>query len=356
MTILSFEKPSSDPTSENDLRQSLQVQGIVWRALKYHKWPPVVSTIADVAQGIVVARRLVTAADLVHARSHVPAMIAYCLWRMSRVPFVFDHRGRMADEYADAGIWPQDGWLYQTTDAWERRFIRQAAWTVVLTKRLRGELAEPRVTVIPCAIDLATFRPAPAGVRPFDLVYAGSWSGLYLVEETLRFHQAYRKLRPDARLLIVTSNASGIGSLPAGVEARSASPSEIPSLLRMANAGVSLRRSGRAQVAASPVKVSEYFACGLPVVTSAGVGDLDELMIRRRVGVVVANTTADGLQGAAAHLLELQRDGEELSQRCRQVAEDIYGLDDAVDAYDGLYREIARRREAELLGTQARVE
>lgn len=346
MAILSFEK-ETHPGALAATRRLLDEDGIEWRSLPYHKRPPVVSTMADVARGVVGARSFLRrGVRLVHARSHVPALMAYALRRTRGVPFVFDHRGRMADEYADAGIWPAGGVLYRAVEGWERRFVRESAATVVLTERLREELGPlgARATVIPCAVDLARFRPAPpTAPREFDLVHAGSWSGLYLARETLRFFAAYRQLHPGARLLLLVPRASDVRDLPAGVEARTVAPAEVPALLARAGASLSLRRRGRAQVAAAPVKVSEALACGLPVVSTPGVGDLDALVPGRRVGVVLRGLSDDDLLAGARELIALQADPAALGRRCRALAEERYGLESAVAAYDGIYRALLAR-------------
>jgi glycosyltransferase involved in cell wall biosynthesis len=296
-----------------------------------------------VAAGIRHARRFVSRGlRLVHARSHVPALVAHYLWRRQQVPFVFDLRGRMADEYADAGIWPAGGWMYRQVERWEATFVEEAAGTVVLTDRFGAELQEraARLAVIPCAVDLVRFPARPAGSSPpFDLVYAGSWSGLYLADEVLRFFVRLRELRPPARMLLLVPRAAELRGLPAGVEARTARPEEVPALLATARAGISLRRPGRAQVAASPVKISEYLACGLPVLTSAGVGDLDLLVPQRRVGVVLRGFGEGEMREGAASLITLL-DDPDVARRCRAVAEERYALESAVDSYDRLYRSV----------------
>jgi glycosyltransferase involved in cell wall biosynthesis len=343
MRILSFEKARRGDGELERTRGALREDGIEWRWLPYHKRPPVLSTMRDVVAGFLAARAVLEGVRLVHARSHVPALIAYALQKRYGVPFLFDHRGRMADEYADAGIWPAGGVLYRATERWEQRFIRAAAGVVVLTQRLQEEIGTGpnRVTVIPCAVDLARFHPRADDVpAEFDLVYAGSWSGLYLSTEILRFHEAYRRLRPGARLLVLVPRPTEAVAGAAGVEVRVAAPEEVPAFLRRARAGLSLRRPGRAQVAASPVKVSEYLASGLPVVTSAGVGDLDRLVPEDRVGVVLRGFSDDDLQAAARALIALQQEGDALASRCRRLAEDRYDLDQAIRAYDHVYNAI----------------
>lgn len=344
MVLLSFERQSSSSVEADSLRRCLDADGIVWHALRYHKKPAVLSTMLDVARGAIrvsgVVRRGVR---MIHARSHVPALLADLSRIWKGTPYLFDHRGLMAEEYADAGIWRRGGLLYRVTEEFERRFVRHSARVVVLTETCRNELAQPagRVTVIPCAVDLQTFCPPdPSVSRPFDLVYAGAWSGLYLRDETIRFFEAFRRLRPAARMLLLVPASSDVDSVPPSVEIRHPAPEEVPTLLRAARAGVSLRQPGRAQRAASPVKVSEYLASGLPVVSSAGVGDLDALLPRTQTGVITTGFSTEELGDAAKKLSRLLEEGSVTVNRCRRVAEECYGLPGAIEAYDRVYREI----------------
>jgi hypothetical protein len=48
------------------------------------------------------------------------------------------------------------------------------------------------------------------------------------------------------------------------------------SFLESANLTVSFVKSGYATVSRSPTKIREYLACGLPIISNTGVGDVDE--------------------------------------------------------------------------------
>jgi glycosyltransferase involved in cell wall biosynthesis len=340
MSILSFERPSS-PEALAALAASLSADGIAWRRLRYHKRPAVLSTLADVARGVVEIRRARRAGvRAVHARSHVPALMAHVAGRRGRLPFLFDHRGLLAEEYADGGVWRRGDWRFRSAERWERRFLAEAAQVVVLSERYAAELADPgRVTVIPCAVDLERFRP-DGGAAEHDLVHAGSWSGLYLAEDTLRFFAAWRRRRPEATLLVLVPAGQPLPAGVPGVTARHARPDEVPALLPRARAGLSLRRAGRAQIAAAPVKVSEYLATGLPVVSSAGVGDLDTLLPARRAGVVLADATAPAFERAADALDALLGEGAACAARCRALASERYALAGAVGVYARVYERL----------------
>ncbi|HXF39137.1 MAG TPA: glycosyltransferase, partial [Blastocatellia bacterium] len=88
-------------------------------------------------------------------------------------------------------------------------------------------------------------------------------------------------------------------------------------------------------------KIGEYWAMGLPVVTTPNVSDTDEIIRRERVGVVVRENSDDAYRSAARELKALLED-EELAARCRRAAEDHYSLDRACDRQFDLYRDLTR--------------
>jgi glycosyltransferase involved in cell wall biosynthesis len=346
MRLVSFEKGDCDTAELLRIERSLRDDDIVWRRLAYHAKPKVASTAYDVARGAASCfggpgGRV----DLIHARSHVPALMADLATRISGALYVFDHRGLMAEEYADSGLWPRSGWLYGLVNRLEAGFLRRAAGVVVLTESYRSELGpDPRIEVIPCAVDLSVFRPADNPDRLYDLVYAGSWSGLYLADEMLRFFSAFRRVRPDGRFLVLAPPGQPLPERGNGVEAIHASPDQVPKLLTRARAGLSLRRVGRAQVAASPVKVSEYLATGLPVLSSVGVGDLDTLLPSTGTGVLLRGFSDAEMERAAVELARLIILGRPVVERCRRLAEKRYSLEMAIDQYAGLYRRVLASR------------
>src|SRR5262249_23467919 len=130
----------------------------------------------------------------------------------------------------------------------------------------------------------------------FTLIYAGSVTGLYLLEEMGRFFLSLRTIKPDAFLQILTSSDHQraittllrLGLDRRDFEVTSVSPDDVPRYLQSASAGLSFRKATFSQTAASPTKIPEYLAAGIPVISNAGIGDTDQILLSNRVGIVIS--------------------------------------------------------------------
>ena len=334
-------------------RARLAADPIEWSALPYHKRPSALATAWDVLAGAWAAARLVRRreVEVLHARAHVPLAMALLARLVApRCRVVFDVRGLMAEEYADAGVWAEGSLMFRAVKRLERAGLRRADQVVVLTERMRewvvgeGLAAAGKVTVIPCCVGLARFDAAGdaegedetvavgAPVR-FEVVYAGAVTGLYLLEEMAGFFKALRALRADAFFRILTrapaaevsAKLRGAGLSEGDFSVGAADPSEVPAHLARARLGLSFRKPTFSQIAASPTKIPEYLAAGLPAVSNAGIGDTDALLERERVGVVVRGFSAADYEGAAARALALAEDPATRA-RCRQAARRFFDL------------------------------
>lgn len=348
-----------------DWRSRLEQDGIHWRSLPYHKRPSVPATLYDMAAGAWMAQRLVRRhrIDVVHARSHVPMAMALVVQRLTGCRVIFDFRGLLAEEYAAAGTWAEGSWIFRAVKWLERVGLRRADQVVVLTQRMRawlverGLVSEERIEVIPCCVDVARIDQGDANgfesdADRFEVVYAGSVTGLYLLDHMARFFAALRAQQPGALFRILThapraevlASLKRVGLCDGDVWVGAVKPEDVPAYLRHARLGLSFRRPTPAQIAACPTKIPEYLAAGVPVVCNAGVGDMDELVEQERVGVVVRACDTDGYAAAAAQALTLLREPD-LRARCQQVARQHFDLEQVGAArYQRLYRRLMPRR------------
>jgi glycosyltransferase involved in cell wall biosynthesis len=177
------------------------------------------------------------------------------------------------------------------------------------------------------------------------LVFAGKAGGWYLTEAMLDFAGTAVKALGDCSLLVLTNDdpsrfTSGAAARGIRCVVRKATRAEMPGLLSTGDVGLSLRLSTPSAAAASPVKNGEYLACGLPVVTTPGIGDYSDLVQRRGVGVVVRRLDGTGYREASAALAGLLEDPG-LRSRCREAAVAEISLAGVVlPRYRRLYRSL----------------
>ena len=338
-------------------KQKLAGENISWHHLAYHKRPSAPATFFDVLNGarfaIKLARR--EKIDVFHARAHVPVLMALLAAKITKSRIVFDIRGLMAEEYADAGIWSENSKPFRFVKRIERKGIEKASQIVVLTRRMRDYLIEnnlkkaENIEVIPCCVDFS--RIGQAGEveknRRFEMIYAGTVTGLYLLREMGAFFLELKKHKPDAFFQILTATAPSIVRevfedlkiSEADYAVEKVSPAEVPKRLKRAHLGISFRKPTFSQIAASPTKIPEYLACGLPVVVNSGIGDTDFLLETEKVGVSLKDFSESETARAAVEIVGLLEDAK-MPEKCTSAARAHFDLS-AVGGEN--YRRVYRR-------------
>ncbi len=372
-TLLSFERPRAfagdGPRLCSALREQLAGFGIEWHYLRYHQTPSIPATAYDVMAGIRLGRRLVRrhGIEMVHARAHIPAVIALRLKRKFGIKMIFDVRGLMAEEYLDAGHWQPGSVAARSTKAMEARVLRATDGVVTLTDVLWEtmqrwpELSGRTVAheTIPCCIDQEAFRfdeearrarRAQLGAEDrLILVYSGSIGGWYMTDEMAAFFAELKRKRPEAFFLWLTTGDREIvdqamtkqAIAPGDYAVHSASSREVSSFLSAADLGIAFYRPGTSRLGTSPVKVSEYLSCGLPIVINAGIGDSDMLATRERVGILVKELKQPSYAAAANEAMEFSEDPDQTRRRARTVAEALFNLQTiGIERYARLYENV----------------
>src|SRR5215213_9537314 len=143
--LLTFEpnfKQNWTPEQLAEERKKLSAGGIEWHALAYHKSPSVPATLYDVAVGARFIRKLVRqeGIDVLHARGHIPVLMASVANAGRDGEIIFDIRGLVAEEYADAGIFAHGSPPFRAIKWIEKLGLEKAAQIVVLTNKMRDYL------------------------------------------------------------------------------------------------------------------------------------------------------------------------------------------------------------------------
>ena len=373
VSLLTFEPQLDQRWTRETLTEEqsrLAREGIEWSYLPYHKRPSLPATVYDIAAGARLALRLAGRhkIDVLHARGHVPAAMAALVKRRIGGRMIFDIRGFMSEEYTDAGVWPAGGYLYRWAKLAEKRLFAAAGAFVVLAEHARnllfpgwadaGRAGRP-VEVIPCCVDPQRFQSVESISREelrweFKLagrrvvVYVGALGGWYLTNEMAEFLATAHKqdattfslILTQSRPELITRRLDELGISEADYLVREVLPKDVPRYLKAADIAISFIKPCYSKLSSSPTKIAEYLMSGLPVISTAGIGDLDEIIKGDQVGVVIKQCTEESYRQALDEVDALRRE-ESLAERCRVSARHRFDLEKVGgERYRRLYRRL----------------
>jgi glycosyltransferase involved in cell wall biosynthesis len=367
ITLVSFEKQERGESERAMIAALCADAGIDWQPQRYHKRPPVLSAILDLAIMRRVAQRLHKRQtfDWVHCRTALPALAGLAMKRRHGVRFLFDMRGFWADERVDGGLWDLKNPLFRAIYHFFKRreadFLREADHVVSLTETGKQALldrpehrpGDPPITVIPCCVDFELFAPAPKAVARQSLgiegerrvaAYLGSIGTWYMLEEMLDCFRVQLQRDPASLFLLVTRDdpapifaaAAGKGIPREAILVRGASRQEVPRFIAAADHGLFFIRPTFSKLASCPTKLGEFLAMEIPVVTNGGVGDVAKIVGNSGAGVLVDRFDADAYRDALDRLENLYPD----RQRWRESARTWFDLQSGIYQYDAIYRSL----------------
>ena len=364
-TLISFEKPADLACDDAvaDLRAECFRYGIDWRPQVYHHRPRLLATSWDLIVLIWQTFRYSLGRDvcLVHSRSYVPAIAAWLCGKVTLKPFIFDMRALWPDEIVASGRLTLNSWTYRCLKWVERQLLYRAARVVSLTQagvvyllETYPGLVQQKFEVITTCVDIDRFdvpeRHAGRALLkdriPFVVGTTGSlFSGWFYLDAFLAFFQAVKKLRPDARVSIITRDdhkqvLEAVQKADISLDdvtVSCASSTEMPAKLAEMDVGVMFFSP---KIGSSPTRLGEFLAAGVPVVGNTGIGDVSTLIESYQVGIVVDDVHDSCTLKKAAYDLLKRYDQIRASGACRHAAEDYFSAADGARKYRGLYRDL----------------
>jgi glycosyltransferase involved in cell wall biosynthesis len=365
--LVSLEKPDAFELGKAAADGICRSAGIEWWPLAYRSRPPIASAMANLRALRREAERLhhERPADFVHCRADLPAIAGLALKRTLGLPLLYDMRAFWPDERAEGGAWDQRKPLYRAIFRYfkkrQRELIADADELVTLSEEGRRALdalgirdAAKPVNVIPCCADFELFAPpAPQTRREARarlglaadaklLVHLGSIGVNALLGEMLDFFAVYRQRHPEARFLFVAPSGENVilaaaqqRGLGDAVEVRSAGREQVPGWLAAADLGIMFVRPVWSKKAASPTKLGEMLATGLPVIANARVGDVAEILRDTGAGVAVEDFNRSDYEAAIDALPDPS------PAQFREAGRKWFDLRSGVDAYHRIYQRLA---------------
>ena len=370
--LISCEKEQVYHQNKNYIQQLLNESSITWIPLNYTKKPPVISTLLDVIKMRKAAKKLykVEGIDMVHTRAGVPALIGLWMKKTMGVKFLNDIREFYADSRVEGGMWNTKNVVYKTIYNFfakkESEAVRQSDGIVCLTyaaEKIIKDWPEYKASipleVIPCSADLDLFDYSKIdekekmalktelniGADDFVISYLGSIGGWYLTAEMLQFCKLLSKRIPATKFLFISPHRhEEIKAIAAQYEipadkvlVKKASRQQVPALLSLSSYSIFFIKPCYSKQSSSPTKHGEIMAMGIPVITNGGVGDVEEIVLSCKSGIVI-NEFTDAVFESAINEVENKKDYD--ATAIRQGAFKWYSLENAIEKYSRIYKNI----------------
>ena len=372
-TILSCDKPALYKKNKAYVEKLISKYPIKWVSVSYHKNPLVLSSAYDFYQLKKKAKALYKKEkfDMVHTRPGIPTLVALWLKKKYGIKFLNDVRGFWADERVDGGMWnlknPVFKKIYSFFKQHEYECIEKSDYTTCLTYRAKNEMHTWKnishqpipIEVIPCSVDMELFDPnnidqklraqikTELKINDDDLIisYLGSIGGWYLTDEMMQFCKTLLEKISKTKFLFISPHRHEIileaakkYDIPADrIIVKKGARHEVPVLLSFSNYSLFFIKPCYSKISSSPTKHGEIMAMGIPVITNAGVGDVEEITTKYNAGIVLRDMNKEEFEKAALLIAEGKTFNKE---EIISGAKEYYNLENAIQKYRYVYQQI----------------
>ncbi len=321
-----------------DLRREVSEYGINWVILKYGR-NGFLGGLGRLAR----LTRKMPSGEILHARSDIPAVAAAIRFPRGRI--LWDVRSLWADQRR---VINSKGWNFVTFRMallLEYIAARRSVGIVTLTHSVVPVLESRHKKlpvfrdVIPTCTQLDRFLPSPMPQGELICLLAGTFNDFYDLNLTKKILEELTHLckpkvvwaRPsESEATVLNVGETKVISVPY---------KDMPGAIQKSHFGIVMCKSDNleALAAVAPTKVAEFLASGRPLLVSRGIGDLDSIIEKYKVGVVLEPGYKES---SLLEFIGLLNDPE-IHIRCRKSAEELFSMDEALVKYTNLYRNIS---------------
>ena len=358
--LCTIERDATKPTTANPVAEFTKVDHVA--LYPTNKKYPLLTKISDFVQFpreiISIAKKQKTTTVFAHG---APAgALAYKVWKSLKLPFYVSSFEPHAAYMAESGVWHRRGLKYTFQRYWEGQQLKYASGLIPVSEKYRQKLlhlgvkaSKVKTVLSPVQLNVFSFNKADRVNLRTNLgwqnnmigIYAGKYGGLYFQQEAFRIYAQCFHLIPSFRLIILTPQPEEeIHAMLAAqnidrehVLVKQVPHGEVPAYLSAADFAFATYKPGPSKKYLSPVKIGEYWANGLPVMLTEGVGD-DSDIINNEGGGALFNLEQEGsVEQAIRQILSILKDPQH-RQEIPKLAQKYRSPDRLREAFEYFFR------------------
>lgn len=348
--LMTSEKPMAKQ-EVLDIQHKMKNLGICWIPVFKGR----LSTIGQIYSMVKSAKTIIKDAKigLVHARSYFSGVVAYLINKITNIPYIYDIRGFWVDEKVYKGRLKPNSMMYKLLKKLDSAIYVNAKAIVSLTSKGMEVIEkfmvwdankQPTIAVIPTCVDNSKFKKIKTPSK--SIVYLGSIGQGYMGNVIFKVFSLVQKHYPDYEIILISrSEDKLIKELAHENNVKLAklnhlrlNHNQVAGELGRCQIGLSFIQPHFSKEASCATKIGEYLSCGIPVLTNAGIGDMDKVL-NDKISVICNDFKEKELLNAIQRIIELSSQ-ETTSNECIKLAASYFSLQTGVDKYNLLYQNI----------------
>ena len=293
--------------------------------------------------------------DVLICRGAPAGALGYLVWKKTQIPFIVESFEPHADYMLESGVWKKWDPRFLLERYWEKKQKKYAKALLSVSmnykyKLIKEGVSETKIEVVPCTVNLDKFAFNEADRsdirKRYDIapeatvgVYVGKFGGIYLDIEAFQiFENTLSEFAKPVLILLTPEPEKSIHhkAEKAGfnknirIIVAMVKHDEIPKFLSASDLAFATIRPAPSRQFCSAIKVGEYYANGLPVIITQGVGDDSDIILNEKLGVIVDKSLQVKLS-LLRYVLEVNSDRKENRMvkaarihRSVSILEDVY--------------------------------
>lgn len=280
------------------------------------------------------------------ARGAPAGSLAWMVHKRLHIPYYVESFEPHAEYMLDSGVWGAKNPKYLFEKYWENKQKESAEAIITVSHNYKKALVKDgvsanKVHVVPCCVNLEKFQfdnsqrtvirnKLQISGSQFVAIYVGKFGGIYYDKDAFKLmKESFNFFGPVLELILLTPQSHdqisewlGAYDIPSEkVHIKSVLHSEVPSYLSAADFAFSFHKSTNHSFAFSPIKNGEYWASGLPIVISEGIGDDSEIVVKENGGAIFTPSETTSNDAAFNHILTYYKSGNRMD-----VANQMYAI------------------------------
>ena len=353
ITVISLEKNKDliDRENYNNIKKILDSNNIKWKYLKYNggvlKYLNIINLFFYTFLSIIIYKYKV-----IHARSYIPASIAYFIKLIFKTDYFFDMRGLWVDERIDWKLWKKNSFQYLIFKFLEKKIIYNSHTIISLTKdglqeiknRYKDLSKNINLFVIPTSVNIVKNHEFIKNYNKFiNVTHLGAIGTRYNFDLCLSLFKKLN-INDDYFLNIINKGEhNAIKKYLKKFEITKSNylleyvrPYDINKIFKYTDFGLFFPVPGTYLKAYFPTKLGEFLSNGVPIITCKINNDVDSIILNNNVGIILEDCENINYQKLKKKITTILND-DNLKQRCINVAKNHFDISKAVNNYSKIY-------------------